>query len=83
MQWLWHNKGDTSAQGKKQINRRGSSSYISFHQLAAVLLPFQITRRRGFFKYIIFAMLLDIVYISVHIAKTRKVKTSYNLKWKD
>ena len=53
---------------------------------AILLLPLsQIIKRFGIFRFIIFAMYLDITYIQVHSKsyESRKAKTSYNLEWRD
>jgi hypothetical protein len=49
-----------------------------------VLPPFQI-RNFGFFRYIAFAMYLDIHYVWIHSKNNiaKKAKTSYNLEWRE
>ena len=50
-----------------------------------ILPPFQNVGRFDFFRFIVFAMHLDITYVYVHskIYESRKVKTTYILKWRD
>ena len=58
------------------------SAQIRVMFLAPLLNPFQIIRRFGFSRYIIFTMYLDIAYIYVHSKYnlSRAVKTSYSLE---
>jgi hypothetical protein len=50
-----------------------------------VLPPFQIIRRFGFSRYIVFPMYLDMLHIQVHSKSyiSKKVKMSYNLEQRE
>jgi len=49
-----------------------------------VLNPFQIISHFGIFRFIVFAMYLDIYYVQIHSKSygSRNAKTSYNLGWR-
>ena len=52
--------------------------------LYLVLPPFQNVGRFGFSRFIVFAMHLNITYVEVYnkIYESKKIKTTYILKWR-
>jgi hypothetical protein len=49
--------------------------------MSLLLPPFQIIRRFGFSRYIVFTMYLDIVYIKVHSKSYVSKKTKHLIIW--